>query len=186
MPITHATIPAPPDQVGETEWAEEHTLPTALEVGAPVMSFGAITTTASSSNSVWSAVTGSDVPVTAGRTYRIRWAFRTYSAANTTGIGLRRVLTDAVGTLYGWHTRSMSNATAATAQSSREGTLDEFISTGNATNTTSSSGSHVIETLFSCTTTGTLGVEMRSEVNASAATIDGDGSYWVAEEWTTP
>ena len=34
MPITHATIPVPPAQVGEAEWAEAHTLPTAAEVGA--------------------------------------------------------------------------------------------------------------------------------------------------------
>ncbi len=36
MPITHATIPVPPGQVGQTEWAEEHTLPTAAEIGALV------------------------------------------------------------------------------------------------------------------------------------------------------
>ncbi len=34
MPITHQTIPVPPAQVGQTEWAEEHTLPTPGEVGA--------------------------------------------------------------------------------------------------------------------------------------------------------
>lgn len=34
MPITHATIPTPPAQVGETEWAQEHTLPTPAEIGA--------------------------------------------------------------------------------------------------------------------------------------------------------
>lgn len=34
MPITHVTIPVPPAQVGQAEWAEAHTLPTAAEVGA--------------------------------------------------------------------------------------------------------------------------------------------------------
>jgi hypothetical protein len=34
MPITHATIPVPPDKVGQTEWAEAHTLPTPGEIGA--------------------------------------------------------------------------------------------------------------------------------------------------------
>jgi hypothetical protein len=34
VPITHATIPVPPDKVGQTEWAEEHTLPTPGEIGA--------------------------------------------------------------------------------------------------------------------------------------------------------
>ena len=148
-------------------------------------SFGAITTTSSSSNTVWSSVTGSDVTVTAGKTYRIRWMLRTYSAANTTGVGLRRVLTTAVGTVYGWHALGMSNATAVISRASREGTVDELIAAGNATSSTTASGSYMVETLFSCTTTGTLGLEMRSEVNASAATIDGDGSYWVAEEWDT-
>lgn len=34
MPITHATIPVAPAQVGEAEWGENHTLPTLLELGA--------------------------------------------------------------------------------------------------------------------------------------------------------
>lgn len=49
MPITHQTIPVPPDQVGQTEWAEEHTLPTAAEVGAM--------TTASVSQDISAALT---------------------------------------------------------------------------------------------------------------------------------
>jgi hypothetical protein len=150
-----------------------------------VMSSGAITTSTNNSNSVWSAVTGSDVTVTAGKTYRIKWKLRTYSASVTTGLGLRRILTTAVGTVYGFHYRGMSNSVVVTARSSREGTNDQFISTGNATSSTTLSGSYEVETLFECTTSGTLGLEMRSEVNLSLTTIDGDGSYWVAEEWDT-
>lgn len=163
---------------------------TALDAKAPLstavrMFFGAVTTSTNSSNSVWSDVTGSGITVTAGKTYRLRWKLRTYSAATTTGVGLRRVLTTAVGTLYGMHYLGMSAATAIMGQSSREGTNDQFIGAGNAMNSTTASGTYEVEALFSCTTGGTFGLQMRSEVNASLATIDGDGSYWVAEEWNT-
>jgi hypothetical protein len=151
--------------------------------GGVAVTYGAITTTSSSSNSVWSAVTGSNVTVTSGKKYYIRWMLRTYSAANTTGVGLRRVLTTATGTVYGFHYVGMSNATAVTSQSSREGTIDQYIGAGNATSSTSASGSYIAECVFECTGSGTIGLEMRSEVNASAATIDGDGSVWICTEF---
>lgn len=186
MPILHATIPVSPDQVGETEWAQAHTLPTALEVGAVVMSAGGITTTSTSDNTNWSTLTGSAVSITSGRTYRIRWMLRTYSAANTTGIQLRRVFASSgAGTVLGFHYLGMSNATAAIAQSSREGTNDHLLGLGNATSSTTASGSYMVEGVVLCTASGTLGLEMRAEVAASC-TVDGDGSYWVAEAWTTP
>jgi hypothetical protein len=150
------------------------------------MSSGGITTTSTSDNTNWSAVSASAVSITSGKTYRIRWMLRTYSAANTTGIQLRRVFASSgAGTLLGFHYVGMSSATAAIAQSSREGTNDHLLGLGNATSTTSASGSYMCECLVACTATGTLGLEMRAEVAASC-TIDGDGSYWVAEEWTTP
>lgn len=141
---------------------------------------GVITTTANSSSTVYQAITGSAVPVEAGNTYAISWRLRTYSAANTTGPRVRRVLVDAVGTVAAFHYIGMSNATAAMVQSSREGTNDVFMALGNATSTTTASGSLWVDCLFICTTSGTLGLEFVSEVNASAATIDGDGSAWYA------
>lgn len=154
--------------------------------GGATAGAAAITTTTSSSNSVWSAITGSPVTMVAGRTYRIRWLLRTYAAAATTGLGLRRVLAGgAVGTVLGFHYSGMSSATAAIVQSSREGTIDQFIGTGNATSSTTVAGSYVAECVFVCTTGGTLGLEMRSEVNASLVTVDGDGSYVTWVDWAT-
>jgi hypothetical protein len=142
---------------------------------------GDITTTSTSNSAAYSAVTGSAVTVEAGKTYQISWRLSTYSAANTTGIFLRRILAGgAVGTVHGWHSLGMSNATAVIAHSSREGTNDRFGATGNATSSTTAKGSYWVDCLFVCTTGGTLGVEMTTEVNTSLATIDGDGSYWTA------
>ena len=124
--------------------------------------------------------------ITNGKTYRIRWMLRTYSAANTTGIQMRRVFAaSGAGTVYGFHYRGMSNASAPIGQSSREGTNDPLLGTGNATSSTTASGSYMAECLVACSASGTLGLEMRTEVNTSSCTVDGDGSYWVAEEWTT-
>jgi len=149
-------------------------------------SYGAITTVSSSSTTTWSSVPGSDVSVLAGKSYQIKWSMRTYSAANTTGVGLRRVLGGgAAGAVLGFSYKGMSNATAAIFRTSREGTVDEFIGVGNATSTTTASGLYEAECIFECTTSGTLGLEMRSEVASSAATIDGDGSYWSAISRTT-
>jgi len=65
--------------------------------------FGGITTTSQSSTASWAAVTDSAITVVAGRTYSLRWRLRTYSAAATTGLRLRRVLGGgAVGTVLGW------------------------------------------------------------------------------------
>ena len=146
---------------------------------------GLITTTSSSSNSTWTEITGSYVPITSGKKYIIKWMLRTYSAANTTGIRIRRAFASSgAGTVYGFHYLGMSNATAALVQSSREGTNDHLLGLGNATSTTSASGSHVAECYIECTSTGTIGLELQSEVNTSAATVDGDGSYWYAIEFT--
>lgn len=150
--------------------------------GNCTLTTGDITTTTSSSNSVWSAITGAGVSVVAGNTYIIEWNLRTYSAAATTGLGLRRALADsAAGTFSGFHYRGQSNASAVTAQSSREGTIDQFIGTGNATSSTTVSGSYMAKCKFVCGTSGTINLEMRSEVNASLVTVAGDGSYWWAQ-----
>lgn len=150
-----------------------------------VVTAGLITTTSTSSNSTWTDITDSYVPITSGKKYIIKWMLRTYSAANTTGIRIRREFADSgAATVYGFHYRGMSNATAAMAQSSREGTNDRLLGLGNATSTTSASGSYVAECYIECTATGTIGLELQSEVNGSAATVDGDGSYWYAIEFT--
>lgn len=154
--------------------------------GDASMLFGAITTSTNSSNTVYAAVSGSDVTVEAGKTYWIRWLMRTYSAANTTAPRPRRILAGgAVGTVYGFHYVGQSNASAAMVQSSREATNDPFLATGNATSSTTASGSLTCECLFGCTTGGTIGLEFLSEVNASLVTINGDGSFWVATVRTT-
>lgn len=143
--------------------------------------FGAIADSTNSSNTVYAAVSGSDVTVEAGKTYWIKWLMRTYSAANTTAPRPRRILGGgAAGTVYGFHYTGQSNASAAMLQSSREGTNDPFLATGNATSSTTASGSLRCECLFTCTTGGTIGLEFLSEVNASLVTISGDGSFWVA------
>ena len=150
--------------------------------------FGAITTTSTTSNTVWSAVTGSEVTVVAGRTYAIRWRLRTYSAAATTGLRLRRALAGgAVGTVFGWHALVMNAAIAMNGRASREGTVDTTTgaSLGNATSTTTDAGTHWVDCLFQCTTGGTIGLELQSEVNTSSCTVDGDGSYWEAVWRTT-
>ena len=150
--------------------------------------FGAITTTTNNATASWTAVTGSPVTVEAGKTYAIRWRLRTYSAAATTGLRLRRVLAGgAVGTVLGWHALVMNNATAMNGRASREGTVDDTTgaSLGNATSSTTASGTHWVDCLFTCTTGGTIGLEMQTEVNTSLATIDGDGSYWEAVVRTT-
>lgn len=72
---------------------------------------------------------------------------------------------------------------ATQSWSSREGTVDEYVAPGNATSTTSNAGYYRVECLFACTTSGSIELEMRSEVNGSSATVDGDGSYVVVEEW---
>lgn len=147
---------------------------------------GAITNSTNSSNSVYAAVNGSAVTVEAGKTYYIRWMLRTYSAAATTAPRPRRVLAGgAVGSVLGFHYVGQSNASAAMLQSSREGTNDPFLATGNATSTTTAAGSMIAECLFECTTGGTIGLEFLSEVNASLVTISGDGSCWVAVARTT-
>ena len=74
----------------------------------------------------------------------------------------------------------MSNATAVIARASREGTVDSLTGVGNATSSTTAAGSHWVDCLFECTTGGTVGLEMQTEVNASLVTVDGDGSYWTA------
>lgn len=147
---------------------------------------GVITTTANSSSTVYSTITGSEVTVEAGKTYAISWRLRTYSAAATTAPRPRRILGGgAVGTVAAFHYIGQSNASAAMLQSSREGTNDGFLNTGNATSTTTASGSLWVDCLFICTTGGTLGLEFVSEVNTSSATIDGDGSAWYAVVRTT-
>jgi hypothetical protein len=161
---------------------------TAADIGAGNATFlsGTITTTANSSSTVYATVTGSEVTVEAGKTYSIQWRLRTYSAANTTAPRPRRILGGgAAGTVAGFHYLGMSNATAGIMQSSREGTNDPFLATGNATSTTTAAGSQWIDCLFICTTGGTIGIEFVSEVNTSSATYDGDGSYWTAIARTT-
>jgi hypothetical protein len=150
--------------------------------------FGGITTTSQSSTASWAAVTGSAITVVAGRTYSLRWRLRTYSAAATTGLRLRRVLGGgAVGTVLGWHALVMNAAVAMNGRASREGTVDTTsgASLGNATSSTTDSGTHWVDCLFTCTTGGTIGLEMQTEVNTSSCTIDGDGSYWEAVWRTT-
>jgi hypothetical protein len=150
--------------------------------------FGGITTTSQSSTASWAAVTDSAITVVAGRTYSLRWRLRTYSAAATTGLRLRRVLGGgAVGTVLGWHALVMNAAIAMNGRASREGTVDTTsgASLGNATSSTTDSGTHWVDCLFTCTTGGTIGLEMQTEVNTSSCTIDGDGSYWEAVWRTT-
>jgi hypothetical protein len=155
-----------------------------LPTGSPLMSYGLITTTATSDGTNWSSITGSPVSITNGQSYRIRWMLRSYSAANTTGLQVRRVFAaSGAATIHGMHYIGMSSATAGILQSSREGTNDHFLGLGNATSTTSASGSWVVEAVVTCTASGTLGLEMRTEVNTSSVTVDGDGSYWIAETW---
>ena len=158
----------------------------AIQAGVPTMSYAGLTTTSSSSGSVWSDITGSGVSVEAGRAYHIRYRLRTYSAANTTGLALRRALDTATGTVLGFHALGMSNATATISRASREGTVDEFVATGNATSSTSASGSYWVDVLFSCTGAGTFKLQMRSEVDTSSVTVDGDGSYVVVASWEEP
>jgi hypothetical protein len=169
---------------GDQTWAT----PAGGSGGDASFLFGGITTTSQSSTASWAEVTGSAITVVAGRTYAMRWRLRTYSAAATTGLRLRRVLGGgAVGTVLGWHALVMNAAVAMNGRSSREGTVDTTsgASLGNATSSTTASGTHWVDCLFTCTTGGTIGLEMQTEVNTSAATIDGDGSYWEAVWRTT-
>lgn len=148
-----------------------------------VTSFQQIETTASSSASLWSTVGGADVSVTSGKKYFIQYRMRTYSEATTTGIGLRRSLVTATGTVHGWQARGHVNNATQSGGSSREGTDDDYISAGNTTNTTSRSGFFSVDTLFECTSSGTFRLEMNSEIEGSLATIDGDGSYLIITEF---
>lgn len=151
-----------------------------------VMSHGLIATTTSDSSTAWTMVGGSKVPITAGKTYRIRWMLRAWSAAGSTGLRLRRALgDDATATIHGVHYLGMASGVAAIAQSSREDHNDQLLGLGNATSSTIASGSWTVEALLTCTTSGTIGLECQSEVSASQITISDDGSYWVAEEWVS-
>ena len=175
-------------EAADTVWTSDGTNGSwqPLPAAGATMDYGAITTTSTSSNSTWTAVTGSDVTVVSGNTYEIRWRLSTYSAANTTGLRIRRALASATGTVIYDVAHMMSNATAALQHSSREGTVDSHQGTGNATSTTSAKGGFWVDILFECTGSGTLGLEMQSEVNTSAVTVDGDGSGWTATVTTTP
>lgn len=142
--------------------------------------YGAITTT-TNNTTTYTALTGSDVTVEAGKTYGIRWRLRTYSAATSTGVRTQRVFGGgAAGTVHGMHTWFPSSQTAGYTRASREGTNDPALGTGNNTSSTSAAASIWIDALFECTTGGTLGLEFASEVGSSLVTIDGDGSYWEA------
>lgn len=155
-----------------------------LPTGSPLVSYGLITTTTSSDGTNWTSITGSPVSITNGQSYRIRWMLRSYSAATTTGLQVRRVFAaSGAATIHGMHYVGMSSATAGILQSSREGTNDHFLGLGNATSSTSAAGSWIVEAVVTCTASGTLGLEMRTEVNTSLVTVDGDGSYWIAETW---
>lgn len=148
--------------------------------GNASMTYGGITTT-TNSTVTYTAISGSNVPVVAGFTYEIRYRLRTYSAANTTGMNTRRVLGGgAAGNVLSMHTWFPSSLTAGYTRASREGTNDPALGTGNATSSTSAAAGQWIDVLFECTTSGTFGLEMASEVASSLVTVDGDGSTWVA------
>lgn len=149
--------------------------------GDASMLYGAISDTSNTSNTSYTSVIGSDVTVEAGKTYAISWRMRTYSAAATTGVRLRRVLGGgAAGTVVFQTSFVGSSATAGFTRASREGTNDPALGTGNATNSTDQCAALWVDMLFTCTTGGTVGLEMASEVNASGAFITGDGSGWFA------
>lgn len=175
-------------EAADTVWTSDGTNGSwqPLPAAGATMDYGAITTTSTSSNSTWTAVTGSDVTVVSGNTYEIRWRLSTYSAAATTGLRIRRALASATGTVIYDAAHMMSNATAALQHSSREGTVDGHLGTGNATSTTSAKGGFWVDLLFECTGNGTIGLEMQSEVNTSSVTVDGDGSGWTATVTATP
>jgi hypothetical protein len=141
---------------------------------------GEITTTTNDTQT-YAALTGSDVTVEAGKTYQISWRLRTYSATTSTGLRARRVLgSSAAGTVLGMHYLLMTNGSSTQSQSSREGTNDPGLGQGNSSNTGATAGSAWIDALFACTTGGTFGLEIASEVVSSLVTVDGDGSYWTA------
>ncbi len=154
--------------------------------GDASMLFGSISDTSTTSNTVYTSVIGSDVTVEAGKTYAISWRMRTYSAVATTGVRLRRALGGgAAGTVVYQTSFVGSSATAGFTRASRAGTNDPALGTGNATNSTDQSAALWVDMLFTCTTGGTIGLEMASEVNASGAFITGDGSGWFAVARTT-
>ncbi len=147
----------------------------------PAMTYGAISTTSTSSNTTWTAITGSDVTIASGSKYYIRWMLSAYAAAATTGHRTRRVFGGGgAATVLSFHTIAQSAAAATVGHSSREGTNGFSPGTGAATSTTTAKGLVLVEALIECTASGTIGLELQSEVNASAVTVDGDGSSWVA------
>jgi hypothetical protein len=142
-----------------------------------------VTTTAltNSSNATLTSITELQIPVTAGKKYRIEGMILYRSTAATTGLALTASLTGAVGTLA--LIAEIPNAADGTAMMhSGNITSSGDIVVSNATPAANLDYMASITGIFVCTTSGTLTPQFRSETNGQTITVQ-IGSNIISREF---
>lgn len=152
---------------------------TATVVGGEWQEYINTATLTNSSNTTLVDITELEVDVVAGRTYRVEALIKYRTPATTTGLALSVGLGGgAAGTISFTITIPTTATAAATGHPTGTGTVIT------ATSTPAANTDYVAQAfgIFTCTTSGTLFPQFRSEINGSTVTVQ-PGSNIIAREW---